>query len=84
MIPIALRRFRSAPFVDDSSVQIESLIAARGFDPTAVEQLELEELVSAKRTGRLMKSFMGEVHYEMQPGVKNELKMVKRLKKGER
>ena len=28
-----------------------------------------------------MKSFMDEVHYEVQPGVKNELKMVKRLHK---
>ena len=56
-----------------------------GIDPAAVEQLKLEELVSAKRTGglgmRIMKSFMDEVHYEMHPGVKNELKMVKRLNK---
>jgi len=57
----------------------------KGFDPAAVEQLKLEELASARRTGglgmRIMKSFMDEVHYEMQPGVKNELKMVKRLNK---
>jgi serine/threonine-protein kinase RsbW len=72
--------------VDESCVQIEVIDTGKGFDPTAVEQLKLEELVSAKRTGglgmRLMKSFMDEVHYEMQPGVKNELRMVKRLKKG--
>jgi serine/threonine-protein kinase RsbW len=71
--------------VDDDSVQIEVVDSGKGFDPTAVEELKLEELVSAKRTGglgmRLMKSFMDEVHYEMQPGVKNELKMVKRLNK---
>jgi serine/threonine-protein kinase RsbW len=71
--------------VDDNSVQIEVVDSGKGFDPAAVEQLNLEELVSAKRTGglgmRLMKSFMDEVHYEMQPGVKNELKMVKRLNK---
>ena len=42
-------------------------------------------MISAKRTGglgmRLMKSFMDEVHYEMLPGIKNELRMVKRLSK---
>jgi serine/threonine-protein kinase RsbW len=71
--------------VDESSVQVEVVDTGKGFDPAAVEQLKLQELVSAKRTGglgmRLMKSFMDEVHYEMQPGVKNELKMVKRLNK---
>lgn len=69
--------------VDDSSVQIWVIDTGKGFDPAAVEQSKLEDLISAKRTGglgmRLMKSFMDEVHYEMVPGVKNELKMVKRL-----
>ena len=71
--------------VDDKTVQIEVIDTGKGFDPAAVEQLKLADLVTAKRTGGLgmsiMKSFMDEVHYEMQPGVKNELKMVKRLKK---
>jgi anti-sigma regulatory factor (Ser/Thr protein kinase) len=71
--------------VDDDSVQIVVIDSGKGFDPAAVEQLKLEELVSARRTGglgmRIMKSFMDEVHYEMHPGVKNELKMVKRLNK---
>ena len=70
--------------VDEKSVQIEVIDTGKGFDPSAVEQLKLEQLVSAKRTGglgmRLMKSFMDEVHYEIVPGVKNELRMVKRLK----
>ena len=71
--------------VDENAVQIEVIDTGKGFDPAAVEQLRLEELISAKRTGglgmRLMKSFMDEVHYEMLPGVKNELRMVKRLTK---
>lgn len=71
--------------VDEDSVQIEVVDTGKGFDPSTVEQLKLEELVSAKRTGglgmRLMKAFMDEVHYEMLPGVKNELRMVKRLRK---
>ncbi len=71
--------------VDDSSLEIKVIDTGKGFDPAAVEQLKLEELVSARRPGglgmRLIKSFMDEVHYEMMPGVKNELRMVKRLRK---
>ena len=69
--------------VDANVVQIEVIDTGKGFDPSSIEQLKLEDLVSAKRTGglgmRLMKSFMDEVHYEIVPGVKNELRMVKRL-----
>jgi len=72
--------------VDETSVQIEVVDTGKGFDPAAVEQLKVKDLMTAKRSGglgmRLMKSFMDEVHYEVQPGVKNELKMVKRLNKG--
>jgi serine/threonine-protein kinase RsbW len=71
--------------IDETSIQIEVIDTGKGFDPAAVEQLKLAELVSAKRTGglgmRLIKSFMDEVHYEMVPGVKNELRMIKRLNK---
>src|ERR1700729_3337988 len=71
--------------VDEDAVHIEVIDTGKGFDPASVEQLKLKELASAKRGGglgmRLMKSFMDEVHYEVQPGVKNELKMVKRLHK---
>jgi serine/threonine-protein kinase RsbW len=71
--------------VDDDSLQIVVIDSGKGFDPATVEQLKLPELVSAKRSGglgmRIIKSFMDEVHYEMQPGVKNELRMVKRLNK---
>lgn len=73
--------------VDESAVQIVVIDTGKGFDPAAVEQAKLEDLISAKRSGglgmRLIKSFMDEVHYEMLPGVKNELKMVKRLKKAQ-
>jgi len=71
--------------VDHDAVQIEVIDTGKGFDPAMVEQLKLEDMVAAKRKGglgmRLMKSFMDEVHYEVQPGVKNELKMVKKLHK---
>src|ERR1700761_7201576 len=59
--------------IDESSVQIDVIDTGKGFDPAAVEQLQLQQLVSAKRTGglgmRLIKAFMDEVHYEMLPGV---------------
>jgi serine/threonine-protein kinase RsbW len=81
----ASKEVKIRAIVDDNAVQIEVIDTGKGFDPSTVEQLKLDELISAKRTGglgmRLMKSFMDEVHYEVQPGVKNELKMVKRLTK---
>lgn len=71
--------------VDDDELQIIVIDTGRGFDPNSVEQSKLEDLISAKRTGglgmRLMKLFMDEVHYETVKGVKNELKMVKKLRK---
>jgi serine/threonine-protein kinase RsbW len=70
--------------VDDSALRIVVIDTGKGFDPGAVEQKKLEDLISAKRTGglgmRLIKSFMDEVHYAMVPGEKNELTMVKRLR----
>jgi serine/threonine-protein kinase RsbW len=70
---------------DDSALRIVVIDTGKGFDPAAVEQKKLEDLISARRTGglgmRLIKSFMDEVHYAMIPGVKNELTMVKKLPK---
>lgn len=66
-------------------VEIEVVDTGKGFDPTAVQHQELEKLVSQRKSGglgmRLMKTLMDEVHYEVIPGQKNELRMVKRLKK---
>ena len=71
--------------VDEAAVLIEVIDTGKGFDPASVEQLPIADLVSGKRTGglgmRLIKSFMDEVHYQMLPGLKNELRMVKRLRK---
>lgn len=71
--------------VDDWSVQIEVVDTGKGFDPAEVEQTKLENLISAKRSGglgmRIMKTFMDEVRYESIKGVKNELRMIKRLRK---
>ena len=71
--------------IDGDKMEIDVTDTGQGFDPTAVEQLELERLVSDRKTGglgmRLMKTLMDEVHYEIIPGRKNELRMIKRLKK---
>jgi len=71
--------------LDEDEVIIEVIDTGQGFDPAAVTQLEVEELVSNRKSGglgmRLMKTLMDEVHYEIIPGKKNELRMVKRLHK---
>ncbi len=71
--------------LDGDIVEIAVIDTGQGFDPTAVEQLDLEKLISSRRSGglgmRLMKTLMDEVHYEMIPGKKNELRMIKHLRK---
>jgi serine/threonine-protein kinase RsbW len=71
--------------LDDSILEIFVIDTGIGFDPTSIEQKELDKLVAARRSGglgmRLIKSLMDVVEYQMIPGVKNELRMVKRLKK---
>jgi serine/threonine-protein kinase RsbW len=70
---------------DDETLRIDVEDTGRGFDPQSVPAEELERLVQARKSGglgmRLMKSLMDEVHYEIAPGEKNELHMVKRLRK---
>lgn len=71
--------------LDESVLEILVIDTGIGFDPTSVEQKELEKLVRARKSGglgmRLIKSLMDEVYYQMIPGEKNELRMVKRLRK---
>ena len=72
---------------DEEEIRIEVIDTGHGFEPSQVESLELDELVEKRRTGglgmRLMKTLMDEVHYEFEPGKKNELTMVKKLVKKE-
>lgn len=71
--------------IDEETVQIEVVDTGKGFDPSLVSQQNLEQLVAERKSGglgmRLMKTLMDEVHYEVIPGQKNELRMIKRLKK---
>ncbi len=69
---------------DDETLKIDVEDTGRGFDPNSVQPEELERLIQDRKSGglgmRLMKSLMDEVHYEIEPGKKNELHMIKRLK----
>jgi serine/threonine-protein kinase RsbW len=71
---------------DDEALRIDVQDTGHGFDPNSVHAEEVEKLVSERKRGglgmRLMKSLMDEVHYEIEPGKRNELHMVKRLKRG--
>ena len=70
---------------DQHAIHIVIVDSGKGFDPASVEHPKLESMAAARRSGglgmRLIKSLMDEVHYEIVPGVKNELRMVKRLRK---
>ena len=70
---------------DEEALRIDVEDTGRGFDPDSVEPSELEQLVRERKSGglgmRLMKQLMDEVRYEIEPGRKNELHMVKRLKR---
>lgn len=71
--------------LDEHAVEIDVIDTGQGFDPTAIEHVELGRLIASRKSGglgmRLMKTFMDEVHYEIIPGKKNELRMIKRLNK---
>ena len=71
--------------LDDETLRIDVEDTGRGFDPNTVDQEKLDEMIHKRRTGglgmRLMKTLMDEVHYEIEPGIKNELHMVKHLRK---
>jgi len=70
---------------DGDAVSITVIDTGRGFDPEDVKQKDVLQLAAERKTGglglRLMKSLVDEVRYEIEPGKKNELHMVKRLKK---
>lgn len=71
--------------VDDDSIEIVVIDTGQGFNPVTVPQLGVGELISNRKSGglgmRLMKTLMDEVRYEIIPGKKNELRMIKRLHK---
>jgi len=71
--------------LDADAITIEVIDTGKGFDPGVVEHKDVKRLMAERRSGglgmRMMKLVMDEVHYQMIPGERNELKMVKRLRK---
>ncbi len=71
--------------LDPDKIQIEIVDTGNSFDPGGIRQLNLEELVAQRKNGglglRLIKSIMDDVHYQIIPGQKNELRMIKKLKR---
>jgi anti-sigma regulatory factor (Ser/Thr protein kinase) len=72
--------------LDDEAVTFEIVDTGKGFDPSQVPAKDLEQLVKERRSGglglRLIRTVMDDVQYQIVPGEKNELRMVKRLRKG--
>lgn len=70
---------------DDESLRIAVIDTGKGFDPANIAQQGLDQLIAERKTGglglRLIKKLMDEVQYEIVPGQKNELHMMKRIKK---
>ncbi|HEV7764345.1 MAG TPA: ATP-binding protein [Thermoanaerobaculia bacterium] len=70
---------------DEDTLRIHVIDTGQGFDPTQIPQQDLKDLIAKRKTGglgmRLIKTLMDEVTYEIEPGRKNELRMVKKLRK---
>lgn len=70
---------------DAATLRIEVVDEGHGFDPTQVPSAPVEELVHDRRTGglglRVMRSLMDEVSYEIVPGERNRLRLLKRIQK---
>jgi anti-sigma regulatory factor (Ser/Thr protein kinase) len=69
---------------DEEELRIGIVDVGRGFDPSNVPTEDLAKLIAERKSGglglRIIKTLMDQVHYEIEPGKKNELQMVKRLR----
>ncbi|MBX7220127.1 MAG: ATP-binding protein [Blastocatellia bacterium] len=74
-------------FLDNHEIRFEIEDTGLGFDPNAYQPDELERLVAERKSGglglRLIQTIMDEVRYEFEPGRKNSLLLIKRLRKDE-
>ena len=73
--------------LDEDALWIKVVDTGRGFDPNEVREDELHDLIEQHKSGglglRLIRTLMDEVHYEIVPGQRNELHMMKKLRTSE-
>ena len=71
--------------VDGEALTIKVSDSGKGFDPDSIETPNIEKLMAQHKFGGfglyLIKTLMDEVSFSIQPGVKNEVRMTKYLKK---
>ncbi|MCC7156167.1 MAG: ATP-binding protein [Bryobacterales bacterium] len=81
----ATREVTIRAVLDADALRFDIIDNGRGFDPGLIKQKDLEQLVKERRSGglglRLIRTVMDDVQYQIKPGEKNELRMVKKLKK---
>lgn len=69
----------------DDTIEITVEDSGKGFDPGTIEHKDVKKLIQERRSGglgmRMMKMVMDEVQYSIKPGERNELRMIKRLKR---
>lgn len=70
--------------INQNSLKISIIDYGRGFDPSKVEKKDITKYVQKMQRGGLglflIKSFMDKVEYKLQPGIRNEIEMIKELR----
>jgi serine/threonine-protein kinase RsbW len=70
---------------DESALRIVVEDTGRGFDPASIPPASLEQRIAERRSGglglELIRKVMDEVQYEMDPGRKNAMSMLMRIRK---
>jgi anti-sigma regulatory factor (Ser/Thr protein kinase) len=72
--------------LDSEDLSFEIVDNGRGFEPMQVSEDDVVELIRQRKSGglglRLIRAVMDDVKYQITPGEKNELRMVKHLNRG--
>jgi serine/threonine-protein kinase RsbW len=80
------REVKIRAVVDQDQLEFDIIDTGRGFDPGQVQPKDVDELIRQRKSGglglRLIRTIMDDVQYQIVPGEKNELKMIKKLKRG--